>query len=117
MHAANVPLGTDADLDDIAERTPCLFCADLRNLVNEAALGAARKAETVVTSADFYEAIDRILLGTERHLMMSQADRERIAYHESGHALLGLLVPGSDPVRKVTIIPHGGSLGVTISSP
>ena len=67
--------------------------------MNEAALGAARKAETVVTAADFYEAIDRILLGTERHLMLT-AD-ERIAYHESGHALLGLLVAGADPVRKM----------------
>ena len=117
IHAAGVPLGPDVDLDDIAGRTPGLVGADLRNLVNEAALGAARKTETVVTAADFYEAIDRILLGTERHLMLSPADRERIAYHESGHALLGLLLPGADPVRKVTIIPHGGSLGVTIQSP
>src|SRR4029077_579068 len=110
-------LGPDVDLDDISGMTPGLVGADLRNLVNEAALGAARKAETVVTAADFYEAIDRILLGTERHLMLTPADRERIAYHESGHALLGLLVAGADPVRKVTIIPHGGSLGVTIQSP
>jgi cell division protease FtsH len=117
IHAANVPLGPDVDLDDTAGRTPGLVGADLRNLVNEAALGAARKAETVVTSADFSEAIDRILLGTERHLMLSQADRERIAYHESGHALLGLLIPGADPVRKVTIIPHGSALGVTVQSP
>jgi cell division protease FtsH len=117
LHTAKVPLGPDVDLDDIAGRTPGLVGADLRNLVNEAALGAARKGETMVTSADFYEAIDRILLGTERHLMLSQEDRERIAYHESGHALLGLLVPGADPVRKVTIIPHGGSLGVTVQSP
>src|ERR1700736_897918 len=117
LHTAQVPLAPDVDLDDIAGRTPGLVGADLRNLVNEAALGAARKSETVVSSTDFYEAIDRILLGTERHLMLSQADRERIAYHESGHALLGLLVPGADPVRKVTIIPHGGALGVTIQSP
>jgi cell division protease FtsH len=117
LHSSHVPLAPDVDLDDIAGRTPGLVGADLRNLVNEAALGAARKAETVVTSADFYEAIDRLLLGTERHLMLSQADRERIAYHESGHALLGLLIAGADPVRKVTIIPHGGALGVTIQSP
>src|ERR1700675_546572 len=117
LHTAKVPLAPDVDLDDIAGRTPGLVGADLRNLVNEAALGAARKAETVVASADFYEAIDRILLGTERHLMLSQADRERIAYHESGHALLGLLVAGADPVRKVTIIPHAGALGVTVQSP
>jgi cell division protease FtsH len=105
------------DLDAIAGATPGLVGADLRNLVNEAALGAARKNETAVTEQDFFEAIDRILLGTERHLMLTPADRERIAYHESGHALLGLLVPGVDPVRKVTIIPHGGALGVTIQSP
>jgi len=117
IHAAKVPLAPDVSLDEIAGRTPGLVGADLKNLVNEAALGAARKGETAVNEEDFYEAIDRILLGTERHLMLSQADRERIAYHESGHALLGLLVPGADPVRKVTIIPHGGSLGVTISSP
>jgi cell division protease FtsH len=117
LHTAGVPIGPDVDLDDIAGRTPGLVGADLRNLVNEAALGAARNNETVVAAADFYEAIDRILLGTERHLMLSQSDRERIAYHESGHALLGLLVPGADPVRKVTIIPHGGALGVTVQSP
>ena len=117
LHTAGVPIGPDVDLVDIAGRTPGLVGADLRNLVNEAALGAARKNESIVTAADFYEAIDRILLGTERHLMLSQADRERIAYHESGHALLGLLIPGADPVRKVTIIPHGGALGVTIQSP
>jgi cell division protease FtsH len=117
LHTAGVPIGPDVNLDDIAGRTPGLVGADLRNLVNEAALGAARKNESIVTAADFYEAIDRILLGTERHLMLSLSDRERIAYHESGHALLGLLIPGADPVRKVTIIPHGGALGVTIQSP
>src|SRR5712691_5684105 len=117
IHTAKVPLGPDVDLDAIAAATPGLVGADLKNLANEAALGAARKGETVVSSQDFFEAIDRILLGTERHLMLSPGDRERIAYHESGHALLGLLVPGADPVRKVTIIPHGGSLGVTVQSP
>ena len=117
IHSAKVPLAPDVDLDEIAGRTPGLVGADLKNLVNEAALGAARKGETTVNEEDFYEAIDRVLLGTERHLMLSQSDRERIAYHESGHALLGLLIPGADPVRKVTIIPHGGSLGVTIQSP
>src|SRR3984893_15660687 len=117
IHAAKVPLAPDVDLDQIAGATPGLVGADLANLVNEAALGAARKGETAVSSADFFEAIDRVLLGTERNLMLTQSDRERIAYHESGHALLGLLVPGADPVRKVTIIPHGGSLGVTIQRP
>jgi cell division protease FtsH len=117
IHTAKVPLAPDVDLDEIAGATPGLVGADLRNLANEAALGAARKGETAVSSEDFFEAIDRILLGTERHLMLTPSDRERIAYHESGHALLGLLVPGADPVRKVTIIPHGGSLGVTIQRP
>src|SRR6195256_6464137 len=117
IHTAKVPLGPDVDLDAIAGATPGLVGADLRNLANEAALGAARKGESAVTSADFFQAIDRILLGTERHLMLTPGDRERIAYHESGHALLGLLIPGADPVRKVTIIPHGGALGVTIQRP
>jgi len=117
IHTKKVPLAPDVDLDTIAGATPGLVGADLANLANEAALGAARKGETTVSSEDFYQAIDRILLGTERHLMLTPADRERIAYHESGHALVGLLVPGSDPVRKVTIIPHGGALGVTISRP
>ncbi|GAC1688446.1 MAG: ATP-dependent zinc metalloprotease FtsH [Candidatus Dormibacteraceae bacterium] len=117
IHTANEPLAPDVDLDAIAAATPGLVGADLRNLANEAALGAARKGKTAVSEEDFYAAIDRVLLGTERHLMLSPSDRERIAYHESGHALLGLLVPGADPVRKVTIIPHGGALGVTIQRP
>jgi cell division protease FtsH len=117
IHTARLPLGPDVDLDAIAAATPGLVGADLKNLANEAALSAARKGETTVSSNDFYQAIDRVLLGTERHLMLTPSDRERIAYHESGHALLGLLVPGADPVRKVTIIPHGGALGVTIQRP
>jgi cell division protease FtsH len=117
IHTAKVPLGPDVDLDEIAAATPGLVGADLKNLANEAALSAARKGETTVSSNDFFQAIDRVLLGTERHLMLTPSDRERIAYHESGHALLGLLVPGADPVRKVTIIPHGGALGVTIQRP
>jgi cell division protease FtsH len=117
IHTARLPLGPDVDLDEIAAATPGLVGADLKNLANEAALSAARKGETTVSSNDFFQAIDRVLLGTERHLMLTPSDRERIAYHESGHALLGLLVPGADPVRKVTIIPHGGALGVTIQRP
>ena len=117
IHTAKIPLSPEVDLNDIAAATPGLVGADLRNLANEAALSAARKGRTTVSPDDFYEAIDRLLLGTERNLMLTPADRERIAYHESGHALLGLLVPGADPVRKVTIIPHGGALGVTIQRP
>jgi len=117
IHSRHVPLAPDVDLDQIAGQTPGLVGADLRNLVNEAALGAARKGETAVTMADFAEAIERTLLGTERKILLSNQDRERIAYHESGHALLGLLVPGADPVKKVTIIPRGQALGVTLQSP
>jgi cell division protease FtsH len=117
IHSVNVPLGPDVDLDAIAGQTPGWVGADLANLVNEAALGAARTGKSVVGAEDFTEAIERVLLGAERNLMMAPLDRERIAYHESGHALLGLLVPGADPVRKVTIIPRGMALGVTVQSP
>jgi cell division protease FtsH len=117
IHTREVPLAPDVDLDEIAAQTPGLVGADLRNLVNEAALGAARKGEAAVRMEDFSEAIEKTLLGSERNIMLSPLDRERIAYHESGHALLGLLVPGADPVRKVTIIPRGQALGVTIQSP
>jgi cell division protease FtsH len=117
IHTRHVPLAPDADLDAVAAQTPGLVGADLQNIVNEAALGAARKSQSQVTLADFTEAIERTLLGSERNLLMSQLDRERIAYHESGHALLGLLVPGADPVRKVTIVPRGQALGTTLQSP
>jgi cell division protease FtsH len=117
IHTRNVPLAPDVDLDAIAGQTPGLVGADLKNLVNEAALTAARKGENAVTSADFQDAIERTLLGSERKLLLSDVDRERIAYHESGHALLGLLVPGADPVKKVTIVPRGQALGVTLQSP
>ncbi len=117
IHTRHVPLAPDVDLDEVAAQTPGLVGADLRNIVNEAALAAARKGKSQVTSADFTEAIERGLLGAERNLLLSPLDRERVAYHESGHALLGLLVPGADPVRKVTIVPRGQSLGVTLQSP
>lgn len=117
IHTRNVPLAADVDLDDLAGQTPGMVGADLKNLVNEAALGAARKGETAVTTADFADAIEKTLLGTERKIILSDQDRERIAYHESGHALLGLLVPGADPVKKVTIVPRGQSLGVTLQAP
>ncbi len=117
IHAKNVPLAPDVDLDDIAGQTPGFVGADLRNLVNEAALAAARRGAPAVGKEDFANAIERTLLGTERKIMLSDLDRERIAYHESGHALLGLLVAGADPVKKVTIIPRGQALGVTLQSP
>jgi cell division protease FtsH len=117
IHTRSVPLAPDVDLDDLAQQTPGMVGADLRNLVNEAALMAARKDENAVTMRDFTEAIEKVLLGAERKLMLSPEDRERVAYHEGGHALLGLLVAGADPVRKVTIVPRGRALGVTVQSP
>jgi cell division protease FtsH len=117
IHTRNVPLAPDVDLDQLAQQTPGMVGADLRNLVNEAALTAARRDRDAVTMADFSESIEKVLLGAERKLMLSPQDRERIAYHEGGHALLGLLVPGADPVRKVTIVPRGRALGVTVQSP
>jgi cell division protease FtsH len=117
IHSRHVPLGPDVDLDQVAGQTPGLVGADLKNLVNEAALAAARKGESFVTMPDFADAIEKTLLGSERKILLSDMDRERIAYHESGHALLGLVVPGADPVKKVTIIPRGQALGVTLQSP
>jgi cell division protease FtsH len=117
VHTRGVPLAPDVNLDLLAGETPGLVGADLRNLVNEAALLAARKGREAVAAEDFAEAIEKIALGVERRVMLSAADRERIAYHESGHALLGLLQPEGDPVRRVTIVPRGQALGVTISVP
>jgi cell division protease FtsH len=117
IHTRSVPLAPDVDLDAIASQTPGLVGADLRNIVNEAALLATRREREAVAQEDFADAIEKVLLGSERHIMLSDEERERIAYHESGHALLGLLVPGSDPVRKVTIVPRGRALGVTVQSP
>jgi cell division protease FtsH len=117
IHTRSVPLDPGMRLEAVASGTPGLVGADLRNLVNEAALLAARRRRDVVTAADFDDALAKVLLGAERHIALSQAERERIAYHESGHALLGLLVPGSDPVRSVSIIPRGRSLGATRQSP
>jgi cell division protease FtsH len=117
IHTDSVPLDPTIRLDVLASGTPGLVGADLRNLVNEAALLAARRGRDAVTGADFDDALAKVLLGAERHIALSQAERERIAYHESGHALLGLLVPGSDPVRSVSIIPRGRTLGATLQSP
>jgi cell division protease FtsH len=117
VHTREVPLAADVDLGEIASRTPGMAGADLANLANEAALTAARRGESEVSFNDFMSALERILLGAERKLMMTEDDRRRTAYHEAGHALAGMLIPGTDPVRKVTIIPRGGALGVTLSSP
>jgi cell division protease FtsH len=117
IHTRKMPLDPDVDLDALASDTPGLVGADLRNIVNEAALAAAARGAPAVGQVDFSNAIEKTLLGSERNIMLSADDRRRIAYHESGHALLGLLVPGADPVRKVTIIPRGMALGVTVQSP
>src|SRR5439155_6740858 len=113
----SVPLAPSVDLEAIAAATPGMTGADLALLVNEAALFAARREHEGVEQADFTEAIEKIILGTERQVVMSDADRERTAYHESGHALVGMLTPGADPVRKISIIPRGQALGVTLSTP
>ena len=117
VHTRNVPLAEDVDLGSIASTTPGMVGADLRNLVNEAALMAARRNHEKVTMADFADALEKIVLGTERQIMMSEAEKERTAFHEAGHALLGMLLPGADPVRKISIIPRGRALGVTFQSP
>ena len=117
VHTRQVPLGSDADLGSIASSTPGMVGADLANLVNEAALMAARRAHDPVHVNHFTDALEKIVLGTERRIMMSREEKERTAYHESGHALLGMLQPGADPVRKISIIPRGRALGVTLQAP
>jgi cell division protease FtsH len=117
VHTRNVPLAPEVDLAAIAATTPGMVGADLRNLVNEAALTAARRGRQQVTMADFTDALERVVLGAPRRIMLSLQERRRTAHHEGGHALLGMLTPGADPVRKVSIIPRGHALGVTFQSP
>ena len=117
IHSRGVPLAPDVDLDRIAASIPGSTGADIALLVNEAALFAARRDHTKVEQSDFTDAIEKILLGAERQVVMTDADRRRTAYHESGHALVGMLTPGADPVRKISIIPRGQALGVTLSTP
>jgi cell division protease FtsH len=117
VHTRKVPLANDVDLAELAATTPGLTGADLKNLVNEAALLAARREQEQVRQVDFLDALEKIVLGPERPLLLSPDDRERIAYHESGHAILGLVVPGADPVHRVTIVPRGQALGVTYQRP
>ncbi|MEA2670942.1 MAG: cell division protease FtsH [Chloroflexota bacterium] len=113
IHTRDVPLAADVDLDAWARRTPGFSGADLANLVNEAALAAARAGRSVVTEADFREAQERVLLGARRRLTLSDQDRRRVAVHEAGHALVALLSPNADPPEQVSIVPHGRALGVT----
>jgi cell division protease FtsH len=117
VHTRKVPLAPDVDLGALAATTPGMVGADLRNLVNEAALNGARRGHRQVTTSDFTDALEKVVLGTPRRIMLSTEQKRRTAYHESGHALLGMLTPGADPVRKVSIIPRGHALGVTFQSP
>jgi cell division protease FtsH len=118
VHMRKVPVGTDVKADIIARGTPGFSGADLANLVNEAALFAARRNARVVEMIDFERAKDKIIMGTERKSMvMDEEERRNTAYHEAGHALIGRLLPKLDPLHKVTIIPRGGALGVTVSLP
>jgi len=117
IHTRHVKLAPGVDLGDIAGATAGFVGADLRNIVNEAALVAARKGEDSVTRADFDEAIERSVLGLRRPITLGPDERRLIAYHEGGHALMGLLIPGADPVKKLTIVPRGLSLGSTYSQP
>jgi cell division protease FtsH len=117
VHTRSVPLSPDVDLGALASATPGMVGADLANVVNEAALLAARRSHSQVNREDLTDALERIVLGAERRVVISDEDRRRTAYHESGHAIVGMLTFGADPVRKVSIIPRGQALGVTFSAP
>ncbi|MEW2257094.1 ATP-dependent zinc metalloprotease FtsH [Streptomyces sp. NPDC047869] len=117
IHTREMPLAGDVDLAQLARVTPGMTGADLANLANEAALLAVKRKQEQVTRADLSEALEKVQLGAERTLVMPEEDRRRTAYHESGHALLGMLQTGADPVRKITIVPRGRALGVTMSTP
>jgi cell division protease FtsH len=117
VHTRSVPLADDVDLERIASSAVGMVGADLANLVNEAALLAARRGHDAVTAADFGDALEKVVLGAERKVMLGPDDRRRTAYHEAGHAVVGMLTDGADPVRKVSIIPRGMALGVTFSAP
>ncbi len=118
VHAKNKKLADDVDLEIVARATSGFTGADLENILNEAALLAARKGKDKIGMAEIEEAIDRVMMGLERKGMaISDREKEQIAYHEAGHAIMGLMVPNSDPLHKVSIIPRGGALGVTQQFP
>lgn len=117
IHTREMPLAPDVDLPQVARMTPGMTGAELANLANEAALLAVKRGQQQIMQQDFLEALEKVQLGAERSLLLPEEDRRRTAYHESGHALLGMLQPGADPVRKVTIVPRGRALGVTLSTP
>jgi cell division protease FtsH len=117
IHSANIPLSPSVDLGAIARSTPGFSGADLANLANEAALRAARKNRDDVSQADFEEALDAVLLGTRQPALSNIEERRTVAYHEGGHAIVARLTAGTDPVQRVTIVPHGQALGVTEQRP
>jgi cell division protease FtsH len=117
VHTRSLPLAPEVNLDRLASTTPGMVGADLANLANEAALMAARRQHEKVEMGDFTDALEKIVLGAPRGTVLSPEDRKRVAYHEAGHALVGMLTPGADPVRKVSIIPRGQALGVTFAAP
>ncbi|MFI1465903.1 ATP-dependent zinc metalloprotease FtsH [Streptomyces wuyuanensis] len=117
IHTRDIPLAPSVDLVQVARTTPGMTGAELANLANEAALLAVKRRQDQVTQRDLSDALEKVQLGAERALVMPEGERRRTAYHESGHALLGMLQPGADPVRKVTIVPRGRALGVTLSTP
>jgi len=117
IHSRGIPLESSVDLVSIAAGTPGFSGADLANLVNEAALTAARHNRKTVTRSDFDEALDKIILGTVRGTLMNDHEKLVVAYHEAGHAIVAHFSPGSDPLRKVSIVPRGRALGVTIQTP
>ncbi len=117
IHTRGIPVAREVDLPGIARATTGFSGAELSNLVNEAALMAARKNRKEILNSDFDEALDKILLGTTRNNLMSPEERKVVAYHEAGHAVVAHLTPGADPIRKVTIVPRGRALGVMITTP
>ena len=117
VHTRSVPLAADVDLGAIAASTPGMVGADLANVANEAALLAAKRGHDKVARQDLSDALERIVLGAARKVMISDEDRRRTAYHEAGHAIMGMLTPGADPVRKVSIIPRGQALGRHLLGP
>ena len=118
VHSKNIPVADDVELEIVARGTPGFSGADLANLVNEAALLAARRDRTSVTMEDFEDAKDKVLMGTERRSMIISDEEKRItAYHEAGHTLVAKMIPGADPIHKVTIIPRGRALGLTQQLP
>ena len=117
VHTRDTPLADDVDLGQLASATSGMVGADLANIVNEGSLTAARRGHSVVTMHDLLDALERLVLGSERRILLTPDDRRRVAVHESGHAVVAMLSPAADPVRKVSIVPRGAALGVTLAAP